>query len=581
MKSASYSKRSVLTFLFLIAVTESRAGVRESQADTVVFTSTELLGRATNTSIAVMLCAAKDIDAYIEYGTSSGAYLQHSSTVAYTGGTPFTVMLGNLNHSTRYYYRVRYRSVGGVEYLSRPEYTFQTARLKGNEFSFAIEADPHMDVATNPILLRRTITNILSGGSDFMIDLGDTFMSEKLQHPTQDSIIIRYLLLRSLFESACHSVPLYLVVGNHEGELGWLLDQTASNVAVLTSNTRKRYFPNPAPDYFYSGDTTNVKYIGQRQNYYAWEWGNALFVVLDAYWYTAVKPGSTQNNWAWTLGRTQYDWFKKTLETSKAGFKFVFAHQIIGGVDTEGRGGIEGVPYYEMGGQNADGTWGFSANRPGWPIPVHQLMVNNKVSAYFHGHDHVYVKQDLDGIVYQELPQPGYYNFISPDKSYSSIALAAQYGYTHGTILPSSGYLRVTVRDTESVVDYVRTYMPEHENTQRVNGSIAFSYTIKKSSGSTSADGGSVGPDRFSLRQNYPNPFNPGTTFEYQLPNAERVRLSVLDVLGCEIAVVVDQVMTSGLHRVSWDGTRYPSGVYFYRLAAGNFRQTKTMCIIK
>ena len=65
-----------------------------------------------------------------------------------------------------------------------------------------------------------------------MFDLGDTFMSEKLQNPTQDSITIRHLYLRTFFDSICHSIPLYLVIGNHEGELGWLLNGTANNLAV-------------------------------------------------------------------------------------------------------------------------------------------------------------------------------------------------------------------------------------------------------------------------------------------------------------------------------------------------------------
>jgi hypothetical protein len=438
-----------------------------------------------------------------------------------------------------------------------------------------------MDESTNPVLFKRTLSNVETSNADFLIDLGDTFMCEKLKNKTQDSILIRHLLLRSLFESVCHSVPLYLVIGNHEGELGWLLDGTSANLAVLTAGTRLRYFPNPVPDGFYTGDTTHITYIGQRQNYYAWESGNALFVVLDPYWYTAYKPGTTKNNWDWTLGWVQYDWLKRTLETSKADFKFVFSHQVVGGDDTEGRGGIEAVPYYEMGGLNADGTPGFAANRPGWPMPIHQLMVANNVSAFFHGHDHVYVKQELDGIVYQEVPQPGYYNVTNPDKSYSNISIAAQYGYTHGDILSSSGFLRVTVKDTVSVVDYIRTYLPEHENASRQNGSNAFSYTIRRANRVTSVRNGASAFEQCSLRQNFPNPFNPQTQFEYQMPTAGRATLTVFDVLGREIAVLVDEEQPAGVHRVQWDASHVPSGVYFYRLTIGNYTETKRMNVVK
>jgi len=88
--------------------------------------------------------------------------------------------------------------------------------------------------------------------------------------------------------------------------------------------------------------------VGLRENYYAWTWGDALFVVLDPYINTLNKPEKEGDGWNFTLGRDQYDWFRRTLENSDSKFKFVFAHQIVGG-DTEGRGGTEWVDYYEMG----------------------------------------------------------------------------------------------------------------------------------------------------------------------------------------------------------------------------------------
>ena len=551
--------------------------------DSATFVCRELLGRPTGNSIALNFCADKNLDAYVEYGTQRGVYGSQSPLQSFQGGIPSTITIANLTPNTRYYYRVRYRVGGSGEFLARAEHTFQTARPKGSEFVFAIEADPHMDTSTSPQLFKRTLANILSSNSDFLIDLGDTFMSEKIPSVNQNDVTGRNLLLRSCFDTAGHSVPLMLVQGNHDGELGWLLDGTADNLAIWATNTRKAYYPNPAPDNFYSGDTTNAKFTGVRQNYYAWEWGNALFVVLDVYWYTAKKPGSTKNNWDWTLGKTQYDWFRKTLETSKADFKFVFAHQVVGGSDTEGRGGIEAAPYYEMGGLNGDGTPGFAANRPGWAKPIHQLMVENRVSAFFHGHDHVFVKQDLDGIVYHELPQPGYFNFSSPDKSYSNAGLASKYGYTHGDILSSSGFLRVTVSNTGATVDYVRTYLPEHENSQRKNGEIAYSYTLKKSTTATSVERNSASPDQFDLSQNYPNPFNPETAINYTLTARSFVDLKVYDVLGREVATLVDRYQEAGTYTVTFNSQRYAlkSGVYFYRLVAGNTSETRKLLLAK
>jgi hypothetical protein len=78
---------------------------------------------------------------------------------------------------------------------------------------------------------------------------------------------------------------------------------------------RKTYFPNPYPNKFYSGNTVPEINVGIRENYYAWEWGNALFIVLDPYMYTKSKP-----EWGWTLGLQQYTWLKNTLSISGSDF---------------------------------------------------------------------------------------------------------------------------------------------------------------------------------------------------------------------------------------------------------------------
>ena len=108
---------------------------------------------------------------------------------------------------------------------------------------------------------------------------------------------------------------------------------------------------------------------------------------------------------------------------------------------------------FEWGGGNADGTWGFAEHRPGWDVPIHQLLVENHVTIFFHGHDHLFVKQDLDGIVYQEVPQPSY-------AMYDKTGSAEEYGYTHGDVLGGSGYLRVGVSPAAVTVEYVRSYLP-------------------------------------------------------------------------------------------------------------------------
>jgi uncharacterized protein (DUF1501 family) len=90
-----------------------------------------------------------------------------------------------------------------------------------------------------------------------------------------------------------------------------------------------------------------------------------------------------------------------------------------------------------------------------------------------------------------------------------------------------------------------------------------------------------TGPTGFSLEQNYPNPFNPTTVFSCQLPVASMVRLVVYDILGREVAVLIDGEMPAGRHSVTFDARDLASGVYLYRLEAGTFIETKRMTLLR
>lgn len=85
----------------------------------------------------------------------------------------------------------------------------------------------------------------------------------------------------------------------------------------------------------------------------------------------------------------------------------------------------------------------------------------------------------------------------------------------------------------------------------------------------------------YALHQNFPNPFNPGTTISYEIPGPEHVTLTVTDVLGREVAVLVNENTQSGRHQVRFDGTHLTSGVYFYRLKVGEFSQAKRLLLLR
>ena len=88
-------------------------------------------------------------------------------------------------------------------------------------------------------------------------------------------------------------------------------------------------------------------------------------------------------------------------------------------------------------------------------------------------------------------------------------------------------------------------------------------------------------PTEFKLNQNYPNPFNPKTIIKFELPAASYVSQKVYNLLGQEIATLITRELSAGYHETSFDGLRLPSGVYLYRIQAGEFIQTKKMILLK
>jgi hypothetical protein len=88
-------------------------------------------------------------------------------------------------------------------------------------------------------------------------------------------------------------------------------------------------------------------------------------------------------------------------------------------------------------------------------------------------------------------------------------------------------------------------------------------------------------PEELTLSQNFPNPFNPSTTIEFALPREEHVTLKVYNLAGTEVATLVDRKFPAGTHKAEWNGQNFPSGVYFYRLEAGDFMQTRKLTLVR
>mgnify|MGYP006281535439 CR=1 FL=1 len=449
---------------------------------------TELLSRPTDHSVVVHAIAARGLTVVADYGTGSQRYDQTTAPVHVAAGDPVELAISGLAPDTSYVYRLRVTPDDSGTTLPGAEHAFHTQRAAGSPFTFVVQADPHLDENSSPEVYGQALRNELADHPDFLVDLGDASMVDKcvvagdvtckLQRAANyEQVAARNALLRSSVAQVGHSLPLLMVLGNHEGEAGWNETGTAANLSLWDLRARKFFFANPEPDGFYSGNTEVNPFVGLRQDYYAFEWGDALFVMLDPFTYTSRKPTqyTDADMWGWTLGADQYHWLERTLTTSRARYRFVFSHHMVGGAGPEARSGAASAAGFEWGGHNIDGSWGFDTRRPGWSKPIHQLLVEHGVTAWFHGHDHVYVQETLDGVVYQEVPQPSTARYDSPD-------LAAQYGY-QGKVgvnaFPSPGHLRVEVGPTGVRVSYVRAVAPADQTATRRNAEVVTSYEVR------------------------------------------------------------------------------------------------------
>jgi len=419
-----------------------------------------ILGRPTGTSVTIRVLSYADAEGCVAWGARSGRFDRATAPAPLRAGEPADIVLTGLLPDTAYGYRLRLRPPGAGEFRDEPDAGFHTARAPGSPFVFTLTADPHLDERTDPALYARTLACAAADAPDFHIDLGDTFMTEK--HPSRDSAARQYLAQRYYFGLVCRSAPLFLVLGNHDGEGNRELDGGDDSLGVWSTRMRTKYFPNPIPDGFYTGNTRPDPFAGPPQNYYAWEWGDALFVALDTFRHGQAQRGR-DDNWARSLGEEQYRWLALTLESSRARHRLVFIHHLVGGATREGRGGSEAAPYFEWGGRSLDGADEFAVRRPGWPMPIADLLRKHGVGIVVHGHDHFFAKQEHGGIVYQLAPQPG-------GPATSRMPRGGEYTYRDGVLLVGAGYLRVAVSPSEVGVDYVRTagQAPEVAHTYRV-----------------------------------------------------------------------------------------------------------------
>ncbi len=437
-----------------------------------------LVARPSGDSAALNLVSPSGGEIAVALERSPGAWEKLPARVL-RAGEPSEIALEKLSPGRAHAYRIL-DPKGAVLGEGR----VQTRRDPGDSFVFGVQGDSHPERAGkmfSSALYARTVENIAADAPDFHVMMGDDFSIERLIERdtlSSDTVDAVYARQRAYLARLSRNAAIFTVNGNHEQAARANLTASPRNPALLAGAARNRFFSPPAPDGFYTGDTTPIPGLGLPRDYYAWTWGDALFVVIDPYWHSAVTVDNSAGSrakdggdgrgkrdlWQITLGDEQYRWLQETLTRSAARWKFVFCHHVLG----TGRGGVENARLYEWGGEDRSGANRFAEKRPGWREPIHALMARSGVTVFFQGHDHLYARQELDGVVYQTCPLPA-------DDRYQFFNREA---YRSGDVLPNSGHLRVSVSPEQVVVDYVRAFLPADESPERANRSVAARYVI-------------------------------------------------------------------------------------------------------
>jgi len=347
-----------------------------------------------------------------------------------------------LEADSRYEYEVTSPVLGGDAVLYHG--SAQTQRKSGQGFTFALLSDSHIgsDLSFSnqgiPNVLAAVAGSIRAADPDFMINLGDLldFHEYGFGLPPPSSAVARqaHLNYRALLGDAAGNAAHYTVIGNWDGENGAFTDEEISR----SRSQRLLYIPGP-------DDTTYSEGGSPFEDYYAFTWGDALFVVLNVMTYTPTDhllSGNIGLPDDWTLGQQQLEWLSTTLSNAKAKWRFLFIHHTVGGA----AGNIANSAYGRGGGQAAN---------VGEQATVHQLMKTYGVQIFFYGHDHVFTDMVVDDIHYS-LP-----GSAGAPWTFST----AETGYTD--YFTDSGWARVDV-EPESV----------HVQFNSISGQVLYEYML-------------------------------------------------------------------------------------------------------
>lgn len=338
-------------------------------------------------------------------------------------------IVSELEAGAEYEYRLQQSTGDSTRHIYNGK--IRTARTPGHTFRFDLITDTHIYVnrpEKNAGLIAAVGRNMTGDYPDFILHIGDMldFHDFGFNEPSPAASLTRagYVHYRNVIGDILGNTTHYFVIGNWDGENG---DFTEEEIERSRSQ-RLLYMPTPTADTYAEGGS-------DKADYYAFTWGDALFIVLNVMSYTKTGHYTASRKEKpddWTLGRDQLDWLRKTLVDSAAKWKFIFVHHPVGG---------NGGNSYD----SAYGRGGGRAAKVGEQAMVHELMKEYGVNIFFYGHDHVFFDMVIDDIHYT---LPG-----SAGAPWMFTSLET--GYPDGEYRPDSGHARIQVSPSQVNVEFV------------------------------------------------------------------------------------------------------------------------------
>lgn len=244
-------------------------------------------------------------------------------------------------------------------------------------------------------------------------------------------------------------------------------------------------------------------------------------------------------------------------------------------------------------GWEADGMFLWMTNKGEIPAPAGRMEIKNmyfkdSIGAHTEFQTSTTVPNGgAEGVSFEPVGTITDSETGGPDKGYSleTVIHTDMFGYAEGdTVMLSICMWDMQYSDKVAYSKDTSDYAPHWWGTQWVDNTFEKFYMYRSVvlKGQTAGvQNNSIGPKVYALLQNYPNPFNPSTTIRYSIPVDATVTLKVFDVIGREVALLVDSEVKAGVHTVQFDASRLSSGLYFYQINVNGFVQAKKMMLIR